>query len=65
MRDEKAIEAILGQIEDPAVRIMAEHSLKVARKALDIPDYSRLQSVVDEMHKIMPKALKAGRNHET
>lgn len=65
MRDENAIETIIGQIKDPAVRIMTEHSLKVARKALDIPDYSRLQFVVEEMHKVMPKALKVGKNYET
>ena len=65
MRDKVTIESILGQISDPAVRILAEHSLKVARKALDMSEYSRIQFVVDEIHKVMPKALKVRTNHET
>jgi sigma54-dependent transcription regulator len=65
MKDKVTIEAILGQINDPAIRIMAEHSLKICRKALDMSDYSRKQFVVDEMHKIMPRALKVRAKNET
>jgi hypothetical protein len=65
MRDKVTIESILGQISDPAIRIMAEHSLKTARKALDMSEYSRKQFVVDEIHKIMPRALKVRADHET
>ena len=65
MKDKETIESILGQINDPAVKIMAEHSLKIARKAMDMSEYSRVQFVVDEIHKIMPKALKVRTSHET
>lgn len=64
MNDKKTVESILGQITDPAIRIVAEQSLKVARKALDMSESSRLRFVVDEIDKIMPKALKARAEHE-
>jgi ArsR family metal-binding transcriptional regulator len=64
MHDKETVETILGQIKDPAVRAVAEHSLKTARKALDMSEYSRVQFVVDEIHKIMPKALRLRSNHE-
>lgn len=65
MSDKVSIDSILGQINDPAIRIMAEHSLKTARKALDMSDYSRKQFVVEELHKIMPRALKVRADNET
>jgi hypothetical protein len=64
MHDTETIDMILGRIKDPAVRTVAEHSLKNARKALDMSEYSRKQFVADEIHKIMPKALKVRSNHE-
>lgn len=64
MHDKETVETILGHIKDPAVRTVAEHSLKTARKALDMSEYSRIQFVVDEIHKIMPKALRVRSNHE-
>jgi len=65
MSDKVSIDSILGQINDPAIRIMAEHSLKTARKALDMSDYSRKQFVVEELHKILPRALKVRADNET
>ncbi|NVM20270.1 MAG: hypothetical protein HWN68_00635 [Desulfobacterales bacterium] len=65
MRDKVTIESILGQINDPAVRIIAEHSLRVARKALNMSEYSRKRFVVEEIDKIMPRALKVRANHDT
>ena len=62
---DKTVESIISQIEDPAVRIVAEHSIKVAKKALDMSAHSRLQYVVDEINKIMPKGLKNRTNNET
>lgn len=64
MSDKVSIDSILGQINDPAIRIMAEHSLKSARKALDMGELSRKQFVVDEIHKIMPRALKVRTDNE-
>lgn len=65
MKDKETIELILGQISEPAIKIMAEHSLKTARRALDMSVSVRVQFVVDEMQKIMPKALKVRTDHET
>lgn len=64
MRDKVTIESILAQISDPAIRIVAEHALKTARRALDMSEYARKPFVVEEIHKIMPRALKV-RDHET
>jgi hypothetical protein len=57
MREKVTIESILAQINDPAIRIVAEHSLKTARRALDMSEYTRKQFVVEEIHKIMPRAV--------
>ena len=64
IHDTETIDMILGRIKDPAVRTVAEHSLKNARKALDMSEYSRIQFMVDEIHKIMPKALKVRLKNE-
>lgn len=64
MSAEVPLESIFRKIEDPAVRIIAEHSLQVARKALDMPVYSQLSYVVDEIDRKMPKALKQRTHHE-
>jgi hypothetical protein len=58
-QNKETIESILAHIKDQSLRIVAEASLVSARKALDMSEYSRLSYVVDEIHKIMPKALKA------
>lgn len=65
MREKVTIESILAQIHDPAIRIVAAHSLKTARRALDMSEYTRKLFVVDEIHKIMPRALKVRADHET
>jgi hypothetical protein len=58
-KNKETIESILTHIQDQSVRIVAKASLVSARKALDMSENSRLGYVVDEIHKIMPKALKA------
>lgn len=65
MREKETIHTILGQIKDPAVRTVAEHSLRTSRKAMDMGQRSRIQFVIDEIHKIMPKALKIRSKNET
>lgn len=65
MTGKGTIESIIGQIHDPAIRIMMEHSLSVARKAMDMSEHSRIQHVVGEIEKILPKALKVRASHET
>lgn len=59
------LESVINHINDPAVKIVAEHSLKAARKALDLSEYSRKQYIVDEIEKIMVKALKKRTENET
>ncbi len=51
MSTEVPLESIFKQIDDPAVQMMAEHSLRVARKALNMTTYSQLSYVVDEIEK--------------
>ena len=65
MREKETLHSILRQIKDPAVRLVAEHSLKISRKAMDMSQYSRIQFVVNGIHKIMPKALKIRSKNET
>lgn len=66
MKNEKNIEKVLAQIKDPAVKLLAEHSLKIARHALDNKSgASRDSYIVDEIDKIMPKALKRRFKNET
>lgn len=65
MDKKNTIDSILSQIQDPAVRIVAEFALEKSRKALDMSQTSRLPFVVDEIHKIMPKALKVRGDNET
>jgi hypothetical protein len=65
MKDKETVELIIRQIEDPAVKTVALHALEKARKALDMSEHTRIQFVVDEIHKIMPKALKIRSNNET
>lgn len=65
MEKKHTIDSILSQIKDPAVRIVAEFTLEKARKALDMSQSSRLPFVVDEIHKILPKALKVREENET
>ncbi len=65
MEDNQTIEEILNQINDPSVKMIAEHALLSARKALDMAEFSRVKHVVDEIDKIMPRALKARVKNET
>lgn len=58
MENSKTIEAILDQIKDEALKIVAKQALFSSRKALDITEQNRIKYVVDEIDKIMPKALK-------
>lgn len=64
-KNKETIESILSHIKDQSVRIVAEASLVSARKALDMGEHSRISYVVDEIHKIMPKALRARSDNET
>lgn len=58
MENTPTIETILKQIEDEAVRLVAEQALETSRKALDMPRSSRIKFVADEIDIKMPKALR-------
>ncbi len=58
------LDSVLDQIKDPAVKIVAKHSLRIAKQALDIEKKSQVQYVVDETRKIFPKALKKRAENE-
>lgn len=58
MADTTTVEAILEQIHDPAIRLVAQTALNQSRKAMEFSDRSRITFVADEIGKIIPKALK-------
>ncbi len=66
MTEIENIEIVLEKIENPACRFVARHSLKSAHKALlDKNKRSRKQFLIDEIGRIMPQALKLGKENET
>ena len=65
MTEIEYIEIILEKIENPACRFVARHSLKSAQKALlDKNKRSQKQFLIDEIGKVMPQALKLGKENE-
>ena len=65
MENSQTIEVILNQIKDNSVKMVAEHALLSSRKALDIPEYSRIKNIADDIDRIMPKALRLRGKNET
>ncbi len=64
MAEIENLESVLKNIADPACRSVAQQTLKVAHKALDMSKGSRNQFFIDEIEKIMPKALKLRTKNE-
>ena len=58
MSNPQSIVSILEHIKDPACRLVAQQALDIATKALDKSQSSQMTYLVDEIEKIMPKALK-------
>jgi hypothetical protein len=55
----ETIEKILEKIEDPAIQIVAIHSLEKAREELDIGEYGRgqVKNVADKIDRVLTKAM--------
>jgi len=64
MTEIKNIDKIISDIKEPVYKFISAESLKIAREALDLSDRRQIEFFIEEVNKILPKALKLRKENE-